>query len=406
MSQHDYILNNATGAAFRSDLNAALDAVLTQNSGSSAPTTTKPYMYWASTSDDKLKQRNADNTAWIDVATLSTGAALQLPNGIVSTNKLDSTNGIDPILNSINGGPLAGFRNYIINGSCQISQRGTSGPCTTTPSYGPVDRFRTAIVGGATGVSATTTWETQWYQNFASSNGIGVSGTWTNGNVWVDTILEDITVLSLYGKTVTVSASVWQDTGSTVDFRFYIGVTNAGPNNWLSGVTYPYVGPSVNVPHQTVTKVSATFTLTANIVNGLEVILQGGVSSVTNKNFRMGNFQLEVGTKATVPEVRPYSTELALCKRYYVAGKATPEIFCAPVTTANTYYQSVIFEVPMRISPTTINIVHNNVYSNGFPTSNPSLHAATKDGFVVAKTSNATTPAGMFAYTWSASAEI
>lgn len=72
MAQHDYVLDNATGAAFRVDLNAVLQAIITQNSGSSAPTTTKPYMFWASTGDNKLKQRNALDTAWVDICELNT----------------------------------------------------------------------------------------------------------------------------------------------------------------------------------------------------------------------------------------------------------------------------------------------------------------------------------------------
>ena len=71
MAQHDYVLDNATGAAFRVDLNAVLQAIITQNSGSSAPTVTKPYMFWASTGDNKLKQRNGADTAWIDICELN-----------------------------------------------------------------------------------------------------------------------------------------------------------------------------------------------------------------------------------------------------------------------------------------------------------------------------------------------
>lgn len=71
MAQHDYVLDNATGAAFRVDLNAVLQAIITQNSGSSAPTVTKPYMFWASTGDNKLKQRNSADTAWVDICELN-----------------------------------------------------------------------------------------------------------------------------------------------------------------------------------------------------------------------------------------------------------------------------------------------------------------------------------------------
>jgi len=73
MAQHDYDIANAAGAPFRADLNAALAAVVTANSGATAPATTFAFMYWADTTAGLLKQRNAANSAWIDVLTLATG---------------------------------------------------------------------------------------------------------------------------------------------------------------------------------------------------------------------------------------------------------------------------------------------------------------------------------------------
>lgn len=71
MAQHDYDLANQAGAAFRSDLNAALAAIVTNNSGATAPTTTYAHMWWADTAAGILKRRNAANTAWISVMSLT-----------------------------------------------------------------------------------------------------------------------------------------------------------------------------------------------------------------------------------------------------------------------------------------------------------------------------------------------
>ena len=70
MAQHDYDIANGTGAAVRSDINNVLDAVVSQNSGSSAPSTTFSYQLWADTSAGLLKIRNGANNAWITVGTL------------------------------------------------------------------------------------------------------------------------------------------------------------------------------------------------------------------------------------------------------------------------------------------------------------------------------------------------
>ena len=71
MAQHDYIIANQSGAAFRSDLNNGLAAIVSQNSGAAQPSTTYAYQWWADTTTGLLKIRNAANNAWITVGTLA-----------------------------------------------------------------------------------------------------------------------------------------------------------------------------------------------------------------------------------------------------------------------------------------------------------------------------------------------
>lgn len=71
MAQHDYNIANQSGAAFRTDLNNSLSAILSNNSGSSQPATRTAYMFWADTSNNVLKMRNSSNSAWITLRTLS-----------------------------------------------------------------------------------------------------------------------------------------------------------------------------------------------------------------------------------------------------------------------------------------------------------------------------------------------
>ena len=74
MAIHDYVIANQNGANTRSDLNNAFSAIVSNNSSATAPTTTYAYMLWADTANDLLKQRNAANSAWISILTLSTGS--------------------------------------------------------------------------------------------------------------------------------------------------------------------------------------------------------------------------------------------------------------------------------------------------------------------------------------------
>jgi hypothetical protein len=71
MAQHDYVIANGTGAAVRSDLNNALAAIVSQNSGASAPATTYAYQWWADTSTNLLKLRNGANSSFITVGDLT-----------------------------------------------------------------------------------------------------------------------------------------------------------------------------------------------------------------------------------------------------------------------------------------------------------------------------------------------
>lgn len=66
MSQHDMTLNNASGLAFRTDVNAALQALASQSSDASAPSPSFPCQVWADTGTGRLKRRNAANSAWLD----------------------------------------------------------------------------------------------------------------------------------------------------------------------------------------------------------------------------------------------------------------------------------------------------------------------------------------------------
>jgi hypothetical protein len=71
MSQHDLDVANQGFSAFRTDMNAALAALGTLQSGATAPATTFAHMLWADTTANLLKRRNAANSGWLVLGTLS-----------------------------------------------------------------------------------------------------------------------------------------------------------------------------------------------------------------------------------------------------------------------------------------------------------------------------------------------
>lgn len=70
MSQHDLTIANQGFPAFRADLNDALQALGSCQSGTSAPSPTFANQLWYDTTNNILKIRNEDNDAWISIATL------------------------------------------------------------------------------------------------------------------------------------------------------------------------------------------------------------------------------------------------------------------------------------------------------------------------------------------------
>ena len=86
MATHDYVLANASGAAFRTDLNNALAAIVSNNSNSSEPATMYAYQWWADTTNGVLKIRNSANNAWVELLQLD--GTLTLEDGSASTPAL------------------------------------------------------------------------------------------------------------------------------------------------------------------------------------------------------------------------------------------------------------------------------------------------------------------------------
>mgnify|MGYP001592452642 CR=1 FL=1 len=88
MSQHDFSIANQTASSARSDINNGLQALASNNSGASAPSTTYANMFWYDTTNNILKMRNETNSTWIDFVYInqSTGVTSILDNTPVVTS--------------------------------------------------------------------------------------------------------------------------------------------------------------------------------------------------------------------------------------------------------------------------------------------------------------------------------
>ena len=139
MAQHDYVIANGTGAAVRSDLNGALGAIVSNNSGSTEPATMYAYQWWADTTSGLLKIRNGANSAWVTVGTLASANL-----GLLSSSTAAST------YLALAGGTVTGALEIGTTGSLVFEGSTADGNETTLAVTDPTTD-RTITLPNATG---------------------------------------------------------------------------------------------------------------------------------------------------------------------------------------------------------------------------------------------------------------
>lgn len=78
MSQSNMNVGNVSAPQFRSDMNAALQALASTSSGSAAPSTTYANQLWYDTTANILKMRNEANSAWINLLYIEQTGAVRV----------------------------------------------------------------------------------------------------------------------------------------------------------------------------------------------------------------------------------------------------------------------------------------------------------------------------------------
>jgi hypothetical protein len=207
---------------------------------------------------------------------------------IASNLQASGGGGTAALLASVNGGPLAGMRNLLINGNPIINQRGyVSGTATGGANQYTLDRWRVVT----SGQSVTFTDSANVRTVTAPAGGI-------------EQVIEGLNILS----------------GTHV-------------LNWTGTATATVDGASVAK--------GGTVTLTGG--TNCTVRFSGGTFSLP---------QLEPGTVATPFERRSYGQELALCQRYYYRrpGSQTASYISGYYTGWRILVGT--FPVTMRATPT------------------------------------------------------
>ena len=135
MAQHDYVIDNASGATVRADINSALSAIQTLNSGTSAPSSTAAGMLWLDTTGGApyvLKVRDAGNNHWLTLASVTDPGAdgnLELLPGKInlpSSGGVYESDGSTEILTESSGAVT--LKNTTIDSNVVFPAGGTGNP--------------------------------------------------------------------------------------------------------------------------------------------------------------------------------------------------------------------------------------------------------------------------------------
>ena len=118
MSQNDFTIANQTFPNTRADINSALQALASNSSGSSAPSTTFANQFFYDTTNNLLKIRNEDNDAFITICELdqANDTVEYFKSDSIRTALIEFTDG-DDALTIADGGALTTAGNLSIGGS-------------------------------------------------------------------------------------------------------------------------------------------------------------------------------------------------------------------------------------------------------------------------------------------------
>ena len=328
---------------------------------------------------------------------------LTVPN-LISDGDVTAVNGDfsgDVQTTSLNGGPLAGLRNQLINGDFRVWQRGDTFTANASNTY-TADRWLAARGTGtdvdvvrSSGKFLSFTDGSILVRNNSGSLRQGVeltlnrqgnarNGQFAVGSQWT---------LSVYSTVDLTNNSTNLNFVDTVSSATN-SVTAATASNWelISGAT-----------DGEFERYKITFTITgtcADTNRALEILLP---SAQNVGDVYYAAVQLEPGSVATPFEQRPYGLERHLCERYYY--KAPDGIWRLYQSGASRIQANLWFPTTMRATPTCQLF---NVNASPAVTSVTANDPTPRGFLAVANPNNSTLPGSteVYAGTYSGDAEL
>lgn len=412
MSQNTVVIVDGTGLEVLGYMNDAFNTLVTNNSGSSAPSTTYAHMLWADTTNSLLKMRDAANTGWITIGTLGTANLGLLPSTAIGSTVQAYDADLATIAASNAGSQIAsygtngiGFKNRVINGNLNIDQiNGLGGVTVAKGGTGwVVDRFGfTNIRTNGTTMACTVN------SNSLSGYGKFNSVRLTNTSAGTTAASDDIQIYHPIEGNNIADLAFGTGVASTITISFLFKASATGTysvtvqNATRSYVTTITVNTANTWEYKTITVTGDTSgTWNSDNTLGMYLIFNCGcgttfqtatlntwqtgnyrstsssvkISATTGAFIEIAQVQLEKGSTATPFEVRPYGTELTLCLRYYQKYTALRMGGYSQNPPYTPIAQSFPYTVWMRAAPTAT--VSGGSFSNciGAIPTNPSQNS-------------------------------
>jgi hypothetical protein len=206
-----------------------------------------------------------------------------------------------------------GFKNRIINGAMQISQRATSGTSgstvpTTTATYPALDRWYAYATGATVTVSQGT-------GTGANKNTLSVAGAASVTAVGVGQRIEQLNSYDLAGSTATLSVYISNSLLTTVTWTASYATS---ADTWSAKTQ---IATGTFTVSATRTQYTTNITIPAAATTGIEILFTVGAQ--ISGTWVIDSVQLEAGTVATSFDYRPYGTEFSLCQRYFQQYQAS-----------------------------------------------------------------------------------
>lgn len=355
MAQNSLSFTDGSGLQLINFVDGATQSLVTLFYGPTDPATMTPsnaypLMLWADSANNLIKQRKADNSAWVAKGILLADGTIQWYASVI--NVIPSGNLLSTDQAAINAeldarGLTSDFKNRFINPNFEIWQMGTSIAIPVGVNTYTADGWIVASSGSGVTANkvafATPTGRSRY--------GMQIVGAAGNTNVEIIQRVEAANSFDLAGKYISVSFYINHNIGATMN-DLMIRLFRANVENNFSTVTQEDVTVHKSVLNSTTTLITCTFSASASAVTGLCLVIDTNTGILAGKALIISEAQLEEGKVCSLLEKRDASRELLMCQRQFIPAQQVE--WTGTVSSGNYYSTIMHLPVEMRIKPLAI----------------------------------------------------